>query len=101
MIFVSKLSCFLPSRGRHFGSNIAEKPVQVEDNKSESESWIHLRKFCLFVLPFEIGFKYVLSVKGADTGPKFDKWAPPPANPCCLSVKVVHNAVASCSRRCG
>ena len=61
MIFVSKLSCFLPSRGRHFGSNIAEKPVQVEDNKLESESWIYLRKFCLFFLPFEVGLKFVLA----------------------------------------
>ena len=63
MIFVSKLSCFLPSRGRHFGSNIAEKPVQVEDNKSESRNY--LRKFCLFVLTFEVGLKFVLADKGS------------------------------------
>ena len=63
MIFVSKLSCFLPSRGRHFGSNIAEKPVQVEDNKSESRNY--LRKFCLFVLTFEVGLKFFLADKGS------------------------------------
>ena len=95
MIFVSKLSCFLPSRGRHFGSNIAEKPVQVEDNKSESR--IYLRKFCLFVLPFEVGLKFVLADKVLIQVLSLTNGLPPQP----LLFVSQSCAVASCSQRCG